>query len=224
MDVRRTTRPDRVSPPGSRRRLLAALAAGVFAGCVPSTGPARRVSSPAAARGLARLVLGDMPSLVRVERQYQAIPASDGMVLVAGDVVETTGAYVELDFAGSGRVWLDADTRVQLGSLWLVFGRIFSSASPPFRVETEDVTASPEGTRFGMRRTRGARDWTMAVETGRVRCEGKNQRFRYDVRAGEILEGGPGSTPPPPSRGDLQREIGWVTRAGRRQKPPAPNP
>jgi ferric-dicitrate binding protein FerR (iron transport regulator) len=146
------------------------------------------------------------------------------MALLANDAVETGYTYVEIDFMVGGRVWLDVNTRVQVGSVFLFFGRLFSSVNPPFRVETEDVTASPEGTNFGARRSRTSGDWAVAVQTGRVRCTGKRRRFQYDVLAGQILVVAGPRTVPPPSKGDLQREIGWATQAMRRQKPPPPIP
>jgi ferric-dicitrate binding protein FerR (iron transport regulator) len=145
------------------------------------------------------------------------------MALLANDAVETGYTYVEIDLVVGGRVWLDVNTRVQVGSIFLFLGRLFASGAPPFRVETEDVTASPEGTNFGVRRSRTSGDWAVAVQTGRVRCTGKRLRFQSDVLAGQILVvAGPLTVPPRPALGDLQREIGWATRAMRRQKPLPP--
>jgi hypothetical protein len=171
---------------------------------------------------VAHLRYWDAPNQISAERGGRAISAADGVGLLENDSIETRLAYARIDFVAGGQVWLDVYTRVRVGSLWVFFGRLLASVSPPFRVETEDVTASPEGTTFGVRRDRATGNYVVAVETGRVRCTGKRVSFQYVVRAGEILSATPRAVPPAPRPGNVPAEIGWVRSAMRGGKPAPP--
>jgi hypothetical protein len=224
----------------SRRRLLVCAATGLLSGCAelapraqpsgpsgqppPPQGPRAQPPGPSGqppppSRAIAQLRYWDSPNLVRVERGGRAVAGVDGMPLQANDVVETQNAYAEINFS-EGPIWLDVYTRVRIGSLWVFFGSIFSSVVPPFFIDTEDVTASPEGTTFGVRRDQRTGEWAVVVENGRVRCTGKRIPFQHHLRAGQILTARPGQTPRPPGPANLPNEIGWATRARGRQKPP----
>jgi hypothetical protein len=238
MEVPIVARPEQLIAATSRRRLLVCAAAGLLSGCAELTprtqppGPSGEPSSPGPraqppgpsgqppppSRAIAQLRYWDSPSLVRVERGGRAVAVVDGMPLQANDVVETQNAYAEIDFS-EGPIWLYVYTRVRVGSLWLFFGRIFSSVVPPFSIDTEDVTASPEGTTFGARRDQKTGEWAVVVENGRVRCTGRRVPFQYRPFSGQILTAKPGQTPLPPRPANLPNEIGWATPARRRQKP-----
>lgn len=203
------TRRERLSFATRRRRLLAAAVAALVGGCVQP-------------RIFARLYYRDDPNLIRVERAGRAIPVSDGMALFENDIVETMGSYARIEFSPRDHAWLDASTRVRVGPLWLFFGRIFASVGTPFRIETEDVTASPEGTRFGVRRNRQTGDYAVVVETGQVRCTGRRLSFLHVVQTGAALYATPQKQPAPPKQvppAELQREIGWASRAIGGEKP-----
>jgi hypothetical protein len=216
-----------------RRRLLAAAVAALAGGCVPPRRdrgippqpappqPAPPQPAPPQPRMLARLYYWDDPNLIRVERGGRLMPVSNGMALFERDFVQTMSSYAQIDFVAGDRVWLDVNTRVQVDSLWLIFGRIFASGSPPFRIETEDVTASPEGTRFGVRQHYPRTgDYAVVVESGRVRCTGRRLNFQYVVQAGTALVATSRVAPAPPGRVDLRREIGWASAAMSHAKPP----
>jgi len=197
-----------------RRRLLAAAAAAIVAGCASPRSP--QPPEPPQARVVAHLYYVGDPSPVRVERGGRAVAVSVGMALLERDFVETTTGYARIDFVAGGQVWLDVNTAVRVGSLFAFFGRIFAEVGPRFTVETQDVTASPEGTRFGVRRDRQTEDYAVVVETGRVRCTGRRLAFDYVVPAGSALYATPRAKPGPPkplSRAELQAEIGWVSAA-----------
>ncbi|MGH6691682.1 MAG: FecR family protein [Gammaproteobacteria bacterium] len=218
------TRCARLSFAMRRRRLLAAAAAAIVGGCAPlprdDRGPLR--PEPPRPRIVARLYYRDDPNLVRIERAGRAIAVSNGMELFAGDIVETMSSHAEIRFPPSDQVWLDVNTRVRVSSLWLYFGRIFASVSPPFSVETEDFTASPEGTRFSVQRKRETREFAVVVETGQVRCTGRLVNFQFTVRAGSVLSAPSRLKPQPPrqiSQVELKREIDWASRAILLQKP-----
>ena len=212
METPTKSRPAPLSVASRRRRLLAAAVAMLVAGCVPhqpgpQPGPQPQPPQP---RIVARLYYWDAPNLIRVERAGSAIPVANGMALFENDVVETMWSYSRLDFPGTGQVWLDVNTRVRVGSLWLFFGRLFASVDSPFPVSTDDVTASPEGTRFGVRRDRQSGDYAVAVEVGRVLCTGRRIAFRYLVPAGSALFATPRASPQQPRPINLQGEIGWA--------------
>lgn len=197
-----------------RRRLLAAAAAAIVAGCAAPPSP--QPPEPSQPRVVAYLYYTGDPSPVRVERGARGVAVSVGMALLERDFVETTTGYARIDFVAGGRVWLDVNTAVRVGSVFAFFGRIFADVGPGFTVETQDVAASPEGTRFGVRRDRRTEDYAVVVETGKVRCTGRRIAFDYVVPAGSALYANPRARPAPPrplSQAELQAEIGWVSAA-----------
>jgi hypothetical protein len=215
-----------------RRRLLAAAAATIVGGCAPLPPDDRRPPrpqppqpEPPRPRIVARLDYRDAPNQIRVERAGRLTPVSDGMALFENDFVETISSNAGIDFSPGDVVWLDKITRVRVGSLWLIFGQIFASVSSPFSVETEDVTASSEGTKFGVRRDKQKGDYAVVVETGKVRVTGKKSlRFEFVVQAKNVLIATPLAKPDPPKLvppKELQREIGWALplRAIRGERP-----
>lgn len=136
------------------------------------------------------------------------------MTLQAGDEIETgheSGAVIR--YADGGEVVLAPGTRVRLGSLEVLFGRIFASMRGLFSAEDESVLASVEGTRFMLDAQEAGRTRVVVLD-GTVRCSAKTGRWvpqrlqpgqalQVDYRFGEVprIE--------PARRGELEEIERW---------------
>ena len=210
-------------PDPIRRNLLLGLCL-VLAGCAEPAGRGPG-PSPGGTRPMATLfVWGD----VQVWHGGHEVPGNDGMALFAGDEVLTqAGSYAKIQFLDGDQVWLDYNTRVRVGSLFVFFGRVFAAVSGAFSVDSEFVAASTEGTEFTVsidRPRRGA--FSVALRQGILRCEPRAGRWRtVRMEPGERLSGEGRGQPtltklPPQEAAD---EFDWVARLRRtgRHEPPA---
>lgn len=141
---------------GCRTMLLAlallVLALVGLAGCAtPPDGSVRLAAIVRATPG------GDPPWLrdddapgVRVRRAGGAEqPARSGLRLDAGDTVLTgPGVAAVLRIAGRGELAVDENSAVRIGSLELLFGRVFADLRGLFVVRSQTVEAVNEGTRY----------------------------------------------------------------------------
>ena len=86
---------------------------------------------------------------VRAYRGGRLLDARRGMQLQPGDEIETgpDGAAV-IRFLDQGEVILAAETRVRIGSLEVLFGRVFANVRGLFTASSENVVAGVEGTGF----------------------------------------------------------------------------
>jgi hypothetical protein len=86
---------------------------------------------------------------VRLRRGGVEQPARLGMVLEPGDVLSTgPGVAVVLRLARRGEAALDENSAVRIGSLEVLFGRLFAELRGLFAVRSETVEAVNDGTRF----------------------------------------------------------------------------
>lgn len=86
---------------------------------------------------------------VRLRRGGTDQPARVGMVFQRGDVLATgPGVAAVLRIVGRGEVALDENTEVRIGSLEVIFGRLFADLRGLFTVRSQTVEAVNEGTRF----------------------------------------------------------------------------
>jgi hypothetical protein len=91
----------------------------------------------------------DSASGVRLRRGGSEQSARVGMVLERGDVLVTgSGVAAVLQIGGRGEVALDENTEVRVGSLEVLFGRVFANLRGVFTVRSQTVEAVNEGTRF----------------------------------------------------------------------------
>jgi hypothetical protein len=115
--------------------------------------------------------------LVSVYRDGGPLPLRIPLSLRGGDEIETgpdAGAVIR--FEDGGEVVLGPRTRVRLGSLEVLFGRIFASVRGLFSAESETVVAGVEGTRFLFAVDRG-QDVQVAVLEGRVLCTSRTDAW-----------------------------------------------
>ena len=159
------------------------------------------------------------------------VAARAGMRLAPGDVVVTgPGVAAVLHIGGRGQVTLDANTAVRIGSLEVLFGRLFADLRGLFAVRSETVEAVNQGTRylFEVDRDRNVR---VVVADGVLTCRSMRGGWP-DLRltAGQALVSVyPGREPPriepgerafAPAEDDADRALpafGWRRQS---QQPP----
>lgn len=200
-----------------QRRRLVIGAGALLSGCaepyiVPGSG------TPAGA--VATL---EVHGRVEVVQGGRLVSAEDGMPLFVGDDIRTFAtSYAQCRFANGNRVWLDHETRVRMGSIFTLFGRVFASVSGLFEVDSEFVSASSEGTEYTVTIGRTSPDFSVAVRTGTVLCNPRQGRWRpVRLQPGERLTGR-GFDTPSTDRLDAREqeaEFGWVPASA-----PAPEP
>ena len=161
---------------------------------------------------------------VRVWRGGREIAAQRLMVLLPGDELETgQNAAAVLRFRNAGETLIHKGTRVRIGSLEVVFGRVFAQLRNRFTVSSQTVVAGVEGTRFlfEVGRDRAVR---VAVADGAVVCRSpKGAWAPVRLRANEsLLSRYPGRGAPAVSKADaremrayedLSLQIGRATAA-----------
>jgi len=115
----------------------------------------------------------DDPSGVRLRRGGAEQPVRLGMALEPGDVLSTgPGVAAVLRLAGRGEAALDENSSVRIGSLEVLFGRLFADLRGLFVVRSETVEAVNEGTRFlfEVERDRNVR---VVVADGALTCRSR---------------------------------------------------
>ncbi len=111
--------------------------------------------------------------LLTVSRAGEALPVSTPLQLREGDEIETgpdAGAVIRFD--DGNQVVLGPSTRVRLGSLEVLFGRLLAEVRGLFSVEDDTLVAGVEGTRFLFESKRGGPTKVMVLE-GVVHCSSK---------------------------------------------------
>jgi hypothetical protein len=137
-------------------------------------------------------------SLVTVFRDGGPLAARPPLTLQPGDELETgAGGAALVQLPDGGLVVIDARSRVRIGSLEVLFGRVFAAVRGLFSVESENVVAGVEGTEFAFEVApdRGVR---VVVLEGVVVCTSKAGRW-------------------PPTR--LRSGLGFATRPGGQELP-----
>ena len=110
------------------------------------------------------------------------------MEVVSGDSIETADGQAVIDYDDGSAVILNRATRLQLGSISLFFGELFARVKSIAtrgggQVVTNELSASVEGTEYGVRRDLPAADAASGnvqvyVREGRVLCT-PNPRARW---------------------------------------------
>lgn len=167
--------------------------------------------------GPRRIATLEVQGRVDVVQQGRLVTGADGMPLYAGDEIRTfPSTYAQCRFVDGDRVWLDFDTRVRMGSIFTLFGRVFASVSGIFQVDSEFVAASSEGTEYTVTIGRSRPEFSVAVRRGAVVCQPRQGRWRpVRLAAGQRLIGRGHAAP----RTDVldareyEAEFGWVTAA-----------
>jgi hypothetical protein len=158
-----------------RPTLLRVLALGLcalwLAGCGSSLNKVVR-SDPGSPQGFVQ-VEADFARHVSVFRDGRPLALRVPLALRAGDEIQTApGAGAVIRLEGDGEVVLGPDTRVRLGSLELLFGRILADVRGLFNAESENIVAGVEGTLFQFEVDQ-RQDVRVVVLEGAVQCRSK---------------------------------------------------
>jgi hypothetical protein len=158
-----------------------------------------------------------------VFRDGKPVAARPPLTLQPGDELETgTGGAALVQLPDGGMVVIDARSRVRIGSLEVLFGRVFAAVRGLFSVESENVVAGVEGTEFAFEVTpdKGVR---VVVLEGVVVCTSKAGRWPPTrLRSGLGFSTRPGTGTPRVAAAS-QRELddlrGWVRRVTSAARP-----
>lgn len=160
-------------------RAMLAMCIVLIAGCAGgsiSLGPVSLgVSSPRAGT----LLYAD-PGVTIMRAGKGLVRYEPGMEVMSGDSIETTDGQAVIDYEDGSAVILNRATRVELGSITLFFGELFARVKSIAtrgggQVVTNELSASVEGTEYGVRRDLPEAGATLArvqvfVRDGRVLC------------------------------------------------------
>jgi hypothetical protein len=162
---------------------------------------------------------------VRVERPSKGeLPYERGMVLQAGDIVETVGGIAIIDFHDDDVVALRQHTRIQLGSIRLFLGEVFAristlAARGGGHVITDEMSASVKGTEYSVRRApvpgrTAIGSTTVIVRQGTVSCEDPDRRRPpVSVTPDRLLRIEGRQAPPPLRVVNAKAETAWADEA-----------
>jgi hypothetical protein len=197
--------------PAGWLRALCLAGAFLLAGCGPSLHKVvREAPTPG---GFVAVEAAEAGNIVSVRRGGQPLDLRLPLLLQPGDVIETGqgGAVLRLP---NGEAVMGPRTRVRVGSLEVVFGRLFASVRGLFRAEDENVAADVEGTEFLFEHVPG-KGTQVVVLDGTVRCSSKRGQWApLRVTAGRrmSLDYRTGSPPrlEPAGDADLARIRAWA--------------
>ncbi len=164
---------------------LCALLAVLLTGCGPTLN--KVVREDPAAGGFVAVDAASARAIVSVTRGGRPLNLRLPLVLQPGDIIETGagGAVLRLE---NGEAVLAPGTRVKLGSLEVIFGRVFASVRGLFRAEDDSVAADVEGTQFMFERQPGRATRVVVLE-GVVRCSSKSGAWAaVRVPAGQRMQ------------------------------------
>jgi len=169
---------------------------------------------------------GDRPG-VRVWRGGREIAVQRLMVLNPGDEIETgQGIAAVLRYRDAGDTLVLNGTRVRIGSLEVLFGRVFALLRNRFTVSSQTVVAGVEGTRFLFEVGRD-RAVHVAVADGVVVCSSPQGAWApVRLRTNEGLRSRyPGRGPPVVAKTDPRelRAYEAMALAVSRAQPPTAN-
>lgn len=134
--------------------LLCALLLSGCAGSAVSVGPLT-LALPQRPAGI--LLYAD-PGVTILRPGGGSIGYEPGIEVRTGDTIETANGQAVIDYGDRNRVVLNRRTRVRLGSIQLFLGEVFArikdiSTRGGGSVVTDELSASVEGTEYGVRRS-----------------------------------------------------------------------
>lgn len=155
-----------------------------------------------------------------------------GMEVMSGDTIETADGQAVIDYDDGSAVILNRATRVRLGSITLFFGEVFAriksiASRGGGAVVTDELSASVEGTEFGVRRDLAQTGALLGrvqvyVRQGRVLCA-PGTRARWSplaVTANQAFEVDGYRAEPAPRAVDARALSRWADEAERRLRRP----
>ena len=159
----------------------------LLTGCAGASFSIGPLSIDASQPQLGTLLYAD-PSVTVLRSGQGIVRYEPGMALVNGDSIETADGQAMIDYDDGSAVVLNRATRLQLGSITLFFGELFARVKSIAtrgggQVITNELSASVEGTEFGVRRDLPAADAALGhvqvyVREGRVLCT-QSDRARW---------------------------------------------
>jgi len=115
--------------------------------------------------------------MLRVFRDGKALALKVPLPLQEGDEIETgPNAGAVIRFENGNKAVLDSRTRVRLGSLEVLFGRLLADVRGLFSAEDDTLVAGVEGTRFLFESKRGSHTRVVVLD-GIVNCSSKTNSW-----------------------------------------------
>jgi len=160
----------------------------VLSGCVTQLKGVVRADA-GASHGYRALDTSSAGEAVRISRDGAHLADPLGARLQRGDILQTSvDVSAILRFADGNEVILGPNTRVRIGSLEVLFGRIFAGVRGGFVTTSETVSAEVEGTEYLFER-RAAGAVRVLVLDGVVRCRSPQSRWADQrVRPGQVFD------------------------------------
>ena len=167
---------------------------------------------------------------VKIERPGQGlIEYEQGLVLAKGDLIRTASGQAVIDFDNDNIVVLNTNTSIELGSIKLFLGEVFTRIKKLTRrgggqVLTDEISASVSGTKFSVRRSISTTSpddglTQVIVRTGTVLCEpGVHGSWRpLSLSSNRMLNiGGEYRTEPEITSVDAEAKTRWAELAEER--------
>ena len=150
-----------------------------FAACQPLPTPFREErppalvmvarSDPADRARYVGLFGDDLENAVAVYRDGRRLRATVPHILQRGDEIETSFDVIAVIRYDVGDVYIDAATHVRIGSLDVLFGKVFARVRGFFSIQSQSVVAGVEGTEFAFE-VAGDETMQVTVLDGIVLC------------------------------------------------------
>ena len=167
----------------------------------------------------------DLSDAVAIYRDGRRLRTTVPQILQRGDEIETAHDVIAVIRYPAGDVYIGAATGARIGSLDVLFGKVFARVRGLFSVENENVVAGVEGTEFAFD---VARDGTVSVTVldGTVRCSSKTLAWKpVRVVRGQTFAATDSNREPrvgPADPAELAQLRSWVRRVDNAVAPPTP--
>jgi FecR-like protein len=167
----------------------------------------------------------DLSDAVAIYRDGRRLRTTVPQILQRGDEIETAHDVIAVIRYPAGDVYIGAATGARIGSLDVLFGKVFARVRGLFSVENENVVAGVEGTEFAFD---VARDGTVSVTVldGAVRCSSKTLAWNpVRVVRGQTFAATDSNREPrvgPADPAELAQLRSWVRRVDNAVAPPTP--
>jgi len=165
----------------------------------------------------------DLSEAVAIYQDGRRVRTTVPHVLQRGDEIETDANVIAVIRYPAGDVYMGAATRARIGSLDVLFGKVFARVRGLFSVENQNVVAGVEGTEFAFE---AADDGTVNVTVldGTVRCSSKTLTWN-PVRLGRgqsLVANGSNREPRvgPANPAELAQLRSWIRRVDNAVAPP----
>jgi hypothetical protein len=167
----------------------------------------------------------DLSDAVAIYRDGRRLRTTVPQILQRGDEIETAHDVIAVIRYPAGDVYIGAATLARIGSLDVLFGKVFARVRGLFSVENENVVAGVEGTEFAFD-VAGDGTVNVTVLDGTVRCSSKTLAWNpVRVVRGQTFAATDSNREPrvgPADPAELAQLRNWVRRVDNAVAPPAP--